>query len=333
MDYTELGKANVSISRLTLGTMTFGPRTTEAEAHRILDLAVEMGINLIDTSNDYGNPVWGQTEAIIGRWIAKSSANRDRIVLATKVYQEKPGARLPNEEAGLSAYKIRKQVEESLKRLQTDHIDLYQLHHVDRRISAEELWGTLGRLMDSGKITYAGTSNYCGWALAKHQMQALQRGELGFVSEQSMYSLVCRYAELDVLPGARDFGIGVLAYMSLAGGLLAGGDRHAAGSRAHDVMDWYGLDEADFGPRLDGYAKLCAELGVGGNSLALAWVLSNPAVSSAIVGIRTPEQFAGLDEALSLTLTPEILQRLDALFPIGAGKPLKNLPAPEAYAW
>jgi aryl-alcohol dehydrogenase-like predicted oxidoreductase len=121
--------------------------------------------------------------------------------------------------------------------------------------------------------------------------------------------------------------------MSLAGGLLAGGDRHAPNSRAHDVMQWYGLDEAEFGPRLDGYNQLCKELGVSGNTLALAWVLSNPAVASAIVGIRTPEQFGGLEDALELKLSAEALERLDALFPLGAGKPLLNKAAPEAYAW
>lgn len=333
MKYTKLGKSNLTISRLTLGTMTFGPRTTEDEAHRILDQAVEMGMNLIDTSNDYGNPDWGLTETIIGNWIAKSPKNRDRIVLATKVYQEKPEPRQPNEEAGLSAYKIRKQVEESLTRLRTDHIDLYQVHHVDRRITGEELWGTFSRLQDAGKITYVGSSNYNGWALAKHQLQAQQRGALGFVSEQSMYSLICRYPELDLIPGAENLGVGVLAYMSLAGGLLADRDRHAKGSRAKTVMEWYGLDEAAFGPRLDAYHAHCAELGVSGNTLALAWALSNPAVASAIVGIRTPQQFNGLTEAVRLELSAETLRFLNDLFPISGGKSLRNAASPEAYAW
>ncbi|GAA6179068.1 MULTISPECIES: aldo/keto reductase [unclassified Shimia] len=333
MQYAKLGKSNLTVSRLTLGTMTFGPRTSESEAHRILDQAVDMGINLIDTSNDYGNPIWGQTETIVGNWIAKSASNRDRIVLATKVFQEKPEPRLPNEEAGLSAYKIRKQVEESLTRLKTDHIDLYQVHHVDRRITGEELWGTFSRLQDAGKITYVGSSNYNGWALAKHQMQAQHRGALGFVSEQSMYSLLCRYPELDLIPGAQDLGIGLLAYMSLAGGLLASGNRHADGSRAKTVMEWYGLDEDDFGPRLDAYHALCSDLGVSGNTLATAWALSNPAVASAIVGIRVPEQFSGLPEAVEMKLSSETLSRLDQLFPISSGKTLKNAPSPEAYAW
>lgn len=333
MNYSKLGKSNLTVSRLTLGTMTFGPRTTEDEAHRILDQAVDLGINLIDTSNDYGNPNWGQTETIIGNWIAKSPANRDRIVLATKVYQEKPEPRLPNEEAGLSAYKIQKQVEESLTRLRTDRIDLYQVHHVDRRITGEELWGTFSRLQDSGKITYVGSSNYNGWALAKHQMQAHARGALGFVSEQSMYSLICRYPELDLIPGAENLGVGVLAYMSLAGGLLADGDRHTEGSRAKAVMEWYGLDEAVFGPKLDAYHSLCADLGISGNTLAIAWTLANPAVASAIVGIRTTSQFDGLSEAVALDLSAETLSLLDELFPIGGGKTLRNAPSPEAYAW
>lgn len=333
MQYTKLGKSNLSVSRLALGTMTFGPRTTELEAHRILDQAVDMGINLIDTSNDYGNPNWGQTEEIIGKWIAKSPLNRDRIVLATKVYQEKPLPRLPNEEAGLSAYKVRKQVEESLRRLRTDHIDLYQVHHVDRRITGDELWGTFSRLQDAGKITYVGASNYNGWALAKHQMQAENRNELGFISEQSMYSLICRYPELDLIPAAEEFGVGILAYMSLAGGLLANGDRQKDGSRAKTVMRWYRLDEEIFGPKLDRYHASCAELGVSGNTLAIAWALSNPAVASAIVGIRHPSQFEGINDAVDLTLSSQTLRSLDELFPISCGKPLLNAPSPEAYAW
>lgn len=331
MRYKKLGSTNLLVSQIALGTMTFGKRTPEKEAHRILDQAVEMGINLIDTSNDYAN--WGGSETVIGNWLAKNPSKRDQIVLASKVYQAKPEPRRPNEEAGLSAYKINKQVEESLKRLKTDHIDLYQVHHIDRQISGEEMWGTFGRLMDQGKVVYTGSSNYNGWCLAKHQMQAKQLGQLGFISEQSMYNLICRYSELDLLPCAKDFNIGVLAYMPLAGGLLAGGDRQSEGSRAKAVMDWYGLDEETFGPRLTEYEKHCQKLGVSGNSLAIAWALANPAVASAVAGIRTVEQLQGINEAVELALTEETMNFLDQLFPVQTGKKLRNLPTPEAYAW
>ncbi|BFM49790.1 aldo/keto reductase [Marinomonas sp. THO17] len=333
MYYRKLGRTNLKVSPITLGTMTFGVTATEKESHRILDMALDMGINLIDTSNDYGNPNWGASETIIGNWLAKNPTKRDRIILATKVYQEKPAPHLPNEEAGLSAYKIHKQIEESLSRLQTDRIDLYQVHHLDRTICGEELWGSFHRLMNQGKVIYAGASNYNGWGLAKHQMQAAQLGHLGFVSEQTMYSLICRYSELDLMPCAEDFGIGILAYMPLAGGLLAGSERSRQDSRARAVMDWYGLDEAIYEPKLRDYDALCKALNMSGNALAIAWILANPAVASAIVGIRTVAQFNGLQAALEANLSHDTLAQLDTLFPIQAGKQLRNQPAPEAYAW
>lgn len=333
MRYTKLGRTNLSVSQITLGTMTFGVTTPEKEAHRILDCAVDMGINLIDTSNDYGNPQWGTSETIIGNWLAKNPTKRDQIVLATKVYQEKPPPRQPNEEAGLSAYKINKQVEESLSRLNTDRIDLYQVHHIDRKITGEEMWGTFGRLMDQGKVVYTGSSNYNGWGLAKHQMQANKLGQLGFVSEQSMYNLICRYSELELIPCAKDFNIGVLAYMPLAGGLLAGGDRQSEQSRANAVMNWYGLDEQRFGSRLTEYENHCRELGVSYNALAIAWTLANPTVASAVVGIRTMQQLQGINEAAELAITQDSRNFLDKLFPVSSGKRLRTLPSPEAYAW
>ncbi len=333
MQYNKLGATNLKVSNITLGTMTFGTTTNEKEAHGILDLAVDMGINLIDTSNDYGKPNWGLSETIIGNWLSKNPSKRDRIVLATKVYQEKPEPRRPNEEAGLSAYKIKKQVEESLTRLKTDLIDLYQVHHIDRQITGEELWGTFNRLMDQGKILYTGSSNYSGWSLAKHQMQAKQLGQLGFISEQSMYNLICRYPELDLIPCAQDFNIGLLAYMPLAGGLLAGSDRTNKHSRASAVMEWYGLDEETFATRLTRYENHCQELGISFNAMAIAWTLANPWVSSAIVGVRTIEQLQSIKEIEALSLTEDTMVFMDELFPISAGKKLRNLPSPEAYAW
>lgn len=333
MQYEKLGPTNLRVSRIGLGTMTFGVTTTEKEAHRILDQAVELGINLIDTSNDYGKPVWGLSESIIGKWLSNSPAKRDKIVLATKVYQEKPVPRFVNEEAGLSAYKIQKQIEESLQRLNTDHIDLYQLHHIDRNISGEELWGTLARLMDQGKVIYSGSSNYNGWGLAKHHIEAKQQQQLGFVSEQTMYNLICRYSELEVIPCAQAFNIGILAYMPLAGGILAGGERQMQNSRASEVMKWYGLDEKAYGSRLAQYHAFCNELHIPYNAMAIAWTLSKPQVTSTIVGIRTTTQFDGIIDALSAGLSEQNIAYLEQLFPISAGKQLRDLSTPEAYAW
>ena len=216
MKYTKLGKSNMTVSKVCLGTMHFGQRTSDADAFKIMDKALEMGINFFDTANVYGGTDnRGGSESIIGKWFQQNSTNRDRVVLATKVYGNMKNPGIPNEEAGISSYKVRKQVEGSLQRLGTDHIDLYQIHHIDRRITPEEFWGTFDRLIADGKVLYMGSSNFPGWGLAKYQMQATQRGSLGFVSEQTMFSLLCRYPELEVFPAALDFGIGIIPYMVL----------------------------------------------------------------------------------------------------------------------
>jgi aryl-alcohol dehydrogenase-like predicted oxidoreductase len=256
---------------------------------------------------------------------------RDRIVLATKVY----GAMLPdpppNEEKGVSAYKVRKHVADSLRRLQTDRIDLYQVHHIDRRVSLEEFWGAFAGLMDKGEILYMGTSNFPGWAIAKYQMYAKQQGLLGFVSEQAQYNLLSRYPELEVIPACEDLGIGLIPYMPLGGGLLAGKKQSAEGSRTASVENEYGMTLAD--ERFVTFSALCQEIGETEQVVAIAWVLANPAVSSAIVGVRTVNHLDGLERAAALKLDPEHMARLNSLFNINTGRPLKAGPAPEAFAW
>jgi len=223
MKYTKLGRSNLTVSKICLGTMHFGDRTPEEEAHRIMDKALEMGINFFDTANRYGGKSGpGATESIIGRWFKADAGRRDRVVLATKVYGPMNDPSVPNEEPGISAYKVRKHAEDSLRRLQTDRIDLYQVHHIDRRISLEEFWTTFNRLILKGDVLYVGTSNFPGWGLAKYQMDAWHRGMVGLVSEQPQYNLLNRYPELEVIPAAREFGIGIIPYMPLAGGVLTG---------------------------------------------------------------------------------------------------------------
>ncbi len=334
MKYTKLGKSNLTVSRVCLGTMQFGHRTSEAEAFSIMDKALEMGINFFDTANVYGGPNnKGGSETIIGKWFNKNSSNRDRIVLATKVYGPMKDSSIPNEELGISAYKVRKHAEESLQRLQTDHIDLYQVHHIDKRITAEEFWGTFDRLIADGKVLYMGSSNFPGWGLAKFQMQALQRGSLGFVSEQSMFSLLCRYPELEVLPAAHDLGIGVIPYMPLAGGLLTGKSRSVSGSRTSEVENEYGIALGDTNQQMLAYSQLCKDIGEKEHVVAIAWTLTHPAVASPIVGIRTLEQLDGLDRAAELELDGATLEKLDDVFKPNLGRPLRVGSAPEAYAW
>ena len=172
MDYTKLGRSNLTVSKICLGTMHFGPYASEEESHKILDRTLELGINFIDTANVYGGDDKGRSEKIIGSWFARRPEVRDQVVLATKLYNPMQKGNVPNDEAGFSAYKARKQVKDSLERLQTDRIDLYQVHHIDRRVSPEEFWGTYEKMIADGDVLYAGSSNFPGWGLAKMQMQA-----------------------------------------------------------------------------------------------------------------------------------------------------------------
>lgn len=333
MKYTQLGRSNMSISKICLGTMHFGGRTSEREAQRVLSKALDMGINFIDTANVYGSSAGrGTTEEIIGRWFKQDASRRDKVVLATKVYGQMVEGSVPNEEAGISAYKVRKHVADSLRRLQTDHIDLYQVHHIDRRISLEEFWSTFDRLIQQGKVLYMGTSNFPGWGLAKYQMYALQHGMVGFVSEQAQYNLMNRYPELEVIPAAREFGISIIPYMPLAGGLLTGKVQADQGSRTQQVEAEYQLSLMN-NEQFAAYTALCHELGEPESVVAIAWTLMNPAVASAIVGVRTEVHLDILERAATLHLEADAMARLDEIFNINRGRPLRSSEAPHAFAW
>lgn len=334
MQYTKLGRSNMTVSKICLGTMHFGTVTPEDESYRIMDKALEMGINFFDTANVYGRSAYcGRTEEIMGNWFQQGADRRDRTVLATKVYGNMVGSPPPNEDAGLSAYKVRKHAADSLKRLQTDHIDLYQVHHIDARISLEEFWTTFDRLINNGDVLYMGTSNYPGWGLAKYQMYAWQHGMVGFVSEQCQYNLLSRYPELEVFPAAQDFGIGIIPYMPLGGGLLTGKKTAAAGSRTAQVEKEYDMDMST-NTQLEAFSALCKEIGEPEHVVAIAWVLANPAVTSAIVGPRTVGHLDGLDRAAELQLDPAHITRLNDIFNINSGRALKpDASAPAAFAW
>jgi aryl-alcohol dehydrogenase-like predicted oxidoreductase len=334
MEYGKLGRSNLTVSRICLGTMHFGPYASEEESFRIMDRAIEMGINFWDTANVYGGQGHrGRSEEFIGKWFAQRPAGRDQVVLATKVYNPMIEGSAPNEERGFSAYKVRKHLADSLRRLQTDHVDLYQVHHFDRRVAAEEFWGALEKVVADGDVLYVGSSNFPGWGLAKYQMQAWNRGFMGLVSEQTQYNLLCRAPELEVLPAALDLGIGILVYMPLAGGLLTGKTRSVEGSRTAQVEAEYGIPLGAENNQFAAFSALCRELGEKEHVVAIAWTLSNPAVASSIVGVRTVEQLDGLERAASFKLDADVLRRLDDLFSINRGRLLKTGPAPEAYAW
>ncbi len=325
MEYTYLGKSGMKVSRLCLGTMNFGPRTEEKEAYRIMDAALDAGVNFFDTANVYGGEEnRGWTEEIIGRWFALGGGRREKVILATKVFGNMQHPVIdPNEGGGLSAYKIRRHLEDSLRRLQTDHIELYQMHHVDRNVSWDELWNAFDVAIHQGKIGYVGSSNFAGRDLVKAQYEAKSRGYLGLVSEQHKYSLLCRLPELEVLPAAEEHGIGVIAWSPLDGGVLNGIMKPEQGSRASTQLGK--LEQLQ--PQLEQFSKLCAELGESEATVALAWTLVHPAMTAPIIGPRTLKQFEDSLRVVEVKLSGDVLARIDEIFPGPGGD------APKAYAW
>jgi aryl-alcohol dehydrogenase-like predicted oxidoreductase len=323
MQYVHLGRSGVRVSRLCLGTMNFGPHTSEPDSFAIMDQALELGINFFDSANVYGWKVGeGVTEQIVGRWLAQGGGRRDKIVLATKVYGRMGD--WPNE-SRLSAFHIKRACEASLRRLQTDHIDLYQMHHIDRDCPWEEVWQAMEQLCHEGKVLYIGSSNFAGWHIAQAQELARSRHFLGLVSEQSLYNLLERTIELEVIPACRAYGVGLIPWSPLARGLLGGAlNPSAAGRRAEEDVR---KDIETHRTQLEAYEKLCHTWHASPATVALAWLLHQPVVTAPIIGPRTLEQLTSAMEALELMLGSDKLKALDEMFPGPGGA------APEAYAW
>ena len=317
MKYRRLGRTALKISELCLGTMNFGPRTSAAESHAILDAAVDCGINFIDTANQYGGALGvGTTETILGDWLAQNPAKRSRLVLATKAYE--PMSDDINDR-GLSARHIQMACEASLRRLQVDHVELFQFHHVDRTAPPEELLQAADRLVAEGKITYLGSSNFPGWKIAQTNERARIGGRLGLVSEQSLYNLLERRAELEVIPAAIEYGVGIIAWSPLAGGLLAGPADGPGRRQGQQPAPERAAQFARFN-------SLCAELGEAPGRVALAWVLRQPGLASVITGPASLAQLISLADVSELILSSDQLAEIDTIFPPCG-------PAPEAYAW
>ena len=323
MKYVHLGRSGLKVSHLCLGTMNFGPVTTEAESFSIMDQALDLGINFFDTANVYG---WetgeGITEQIIGRWFAQGGGRREKVVLATKVFGRMGD--WPNH-SRLSALHIKRACEDSLRRLQTDYIDLYQMHHIDRQTPWEEVWQAMEQLCREGKVLYVGSSNFAGWHLSQAQETAKRRNFLGLISEQSVYNLNERTIELEVIPACEAYGIGLIPYSPLAGGLLAGALKQPKeGRRADDELR---KEVEHFRSQLEAYETLCRKLGEEPAVVALSWLLHQKAVTSVIIGPRTSEQLSGAIHAREITISENNIKALDEIFPGPGG------PAPEAYAW
>jgi aryl-alcohol dehydrogenase-like predicted oxidoreductase len=323
MEYVFLGRTGLKVSKICLGTMNFGPYTSEEDSFEIMNRSMELGINFFDTANVYGWDLGvGVTEKIIGKWFFEDKSRREQIVLATKVYG-KMGEK-PNE-SKLSAYHIKKACEDSLKRLQTDHIDLYQMHHIDRDTPWEEIYQAMEQLIREGKILYVGSSNFAAWNLAEAYYKAKERNSLGIVSEQSIYSLRNRHIELEVIPACKNFGIGLIPWSPMGGGILCGVlEKVKEGRRTRELLQ---KSVEKLKPQIEAYENLCSEIGFRPADVALAWVLQNPVVTSPIVGPRTIQQIEENVKALEIKLDDAALQKLDEIWP-GPGNQ-----APEAYAW
>jgi aryl-alcohol dehydrogenase-like predicted oxidoreductase len=326
MNTRRFGTTGLTIGPLGLGTVNFSWLTSEPDSFAMLDKAFERGVNLVDTSNNYNA---GKSEELLGRWFALGNGRREKSVLATKVYSppmewgsadpvKRSGSWVGPNQRGLSAKHIREACEASLKRLNTDYIDLYQMHHVDRATCWEEIWQAMELLVQQGKVLYVGSSNFAGWHIAQAQEIARARHFLGLVSEQSVYNLMKRTVELEVLPACRAYGMAFLPYSPLAGGALGGKPTENERGRRAFLQQSRSLDQ---------FEQLCREIGHPPSAVALAWVASQPGVTAPIVGPRTMAQFDQCVAALEVELGEEVRAKLDEMFPGAGGQ------APEAYAW
>jgi aryl-alcohol dehydrogenase-like predicted oxidoreductase len=323
MDYTHLGRSGLTVSRLCLGTMNFGPETEESDAFAIMDAAHAAGLNFFDTANVYGGAgKRGWTEEIVGRYFAQGGGRREKTVLATKLYGDMTD--WPNE-GKLSALNIRRALDASLTRLQTDYIDLYQFHHIDRATPWDEIWQAMETAVAQGKIIYNGSSNFAGWHIATAQAEAHRRNYTGLVSEQSIYNLLTRDIEREVIPAIEGNGMGLIPWSPLHGGLLGGVLRkEREGSRRNQGRSAAAIETHR--AAIEAFEDFAAELGHEPADVGLAWLLHQPAVTAPIIGPRTAEQLDASLGALEVTLDEQALARLDEIFP-------GYKTAPEDYAW
>ena len=322
MQYTQLGRTGLKVSRLCLGTMNFGPQTTEPDSFAIMDKALDVGVNFFDSANVYGGKKGeGITEQIVGHWFAQGGGRREKTVLATKVYGNMGD--WPNQ-SRLSALHIRQACDASLKRLKTDYIDLYQMHHVSRETPWDEIWQAMETLVTQGKVLYVGSSNFAGWHIAQACERARSRNFLGLVSEQSLYNLNARAIELEVIPACETYGLGLIPWSPLAGGLLGGALKKATAGRRSSEGAQKNIEKNR--AKLEAWENLCRELSVGPGEAALAWLLTNKVVTAPIIGPRTMEQLTDALKALEIKFSEESLKKIDEIFP-------GHKPAPEDYAW
>ena len=316
MDYRTLGRTGVKISPLCLGTDNFGNPTPEADSISIIDRAIEAGINLIDTSNSYAG---GECERIIGRALERNG-QRQQVIIATKAYY--PTGPGPNDQGNSRLHLIRA-CEESLRRLKTDYIDLYQLHRPSFVIPVDETLGALTDLVRQGKVRYIGSSTAPAWKIMESLMVSEAKGYARFVSEQPPYNLLDRRIENELVPLCQTYGIGILAWSPLAMGLLAGRYQEASARPADSRASLRGgiyAERISARSILVGnkFVRLAQSFGMSPSQLAILWVKDQPGISAPLIGPRTLEQLEHLLPVLEMELTETIQAACDELVPPGS---------------
>ncbi|HEY5561070.1 MAG TPA: aldo/keto reductase [Clostridiaceae bacterium] len=325
MRYSKLGRTGLKVSKISLGTANFGKGTSsgvndwgvvnEKDAFEIMDYALDVGINFFDTANVYGGlNNRGLTETIVGNWFHQGGNRRERVILGTKVGRtfEQSIIDGPNNVEGLSLYKIRRHLEASLKRLQTDKIEIYTMHKSDLTVGWEEIWEAFEGAVRSGKVDYIGSSNHSSWEIMKAQEGARKRNFMGIVCEQHLYNPLNRIGEHELLPMALDQGIGVTLYSPLFRGLLG--------------IDAFNLDKRPmtaeaklfiqtYRATCEAFSKLCREIGEEEANVTLAWELSHPAVTSVIVAPCSISDLKSMLKAVEITLDASVMSRMDEIFP------------------
>ncbi len=330
MEIRNLGKSGLRVPELCLGAMTFGESQSfmkgvtspDDEAKKVLERCLEKGINFIDTANVYSE---GRSEELLGKWVKD---RREQVVIATKCrFPMMMGAGRPDPNTyGLSRKAIIKACEDSLRRLQTDYIDLYQVHMQDRRAPIEETLRALDDLVTSGKVRYVGCSNYTGYRLGEAVVTAREMGVQGYASVQFQWSLVARDAEREVVPGCRHFGLGMLIWSPLSRGFLSGkyrkGMQPPAGSRLGEWRDsWKQIDNERNWQILDAVDAVAKKHNASAASVSLAWLLRQPGLTSVIVGARTVAQLDDNLKALEVKLSDDDVKTLDQASKLDWGYP------------
>lgn len=327
MDYKFFGRTGMKISRVAMGSMKIGSVISEQDSFKLLDTAVDLGINLIDTANCYGTPVHnpdqgyrGLTETVFGKWFAQGGGRREKIILSTKIYNEMDDPlEGPNDYPGLSAPKIRKHIDDCLRRLQTDYIEIMHMHMYPGHTTNpwDEIWEAFEIAKFQGKIDYVSSSNFTTYQICEAQFAAKQRGMFGLAGEQHHFNLFNRVPELEIFPAVTKLGLGVLTWCPMEDGLLT--------EFGEEILPKLPFHPAKRMNQIKAFKELCGEMGEKPSDVGVAWIINNPAVSAPLLGPENPDMLKSSMRALEIKLDEDVLKRLDEIFPPIEGRANGNI--------